>query len=64
VVVHWFTVISLLEMLRSILFIEYFDCESYVINISLYRFHTIKPANKLMLKLYFVHTICCNSDMF
>jgi hypothetical protein len=57
-------VISLLDILRSILFIEHFDCESYVVNISLYSFHTMKQPNALMLKLYFVHTVCCNSDMF
>jgi hypothetical protein len=28
VVVHWFMVISLIEILRSILFIEHFECET------------------------------------
>jgi hypothetical protein len=28
------------------------------------RIHIIKPTNALMLKLYFLHTICHNSDMF
>jgi hypothetical protein len=61
--VHWFTVVSLLEILHSILFFEHFDFESYVVNISSYCFHTIKPANALMLKLYldtqFVVTLTC-----
>jgi hypothetical protein len=35
VVVHWVTVISVLEILGSIQFIECFDCESYAVNISL-----------------------------
>jgi len=30
----------------------------------LIRIHVLKPINVLMLKLYFLHTICHNSDVF
>ena len=31
---------------------------------TMYFIHIIKPTSALMLKLYFLHTICHNSDMF
>jgi hypothetical protein len=57
VVVHWVAVISVGETLGIFLFIESFDCESCVVKIGLYCFHTTKPANALMLKLLCSHNL-------